>query len=83
MGERAMSRCGGGLALAGLRFGAVTTFSLGGGRAFAADPAITADQALALLMEGNARYVSGETKPRDFAADRAALAGARRRRGRQ
>lgn len=33
----------------------------------------TADQALEMLMEGNARYVSGETLPRDFAADRAAL----------
>jgi carbonic anhydrase len=79
MGERAMSRretlhWGGGLALVGFSLGAVTTFSLGGGRAFAADPAITADQALALLIEGNARYVRGETRPRDFAADRAALA---------
>jgi carbonic anhydrase len=79
MCERAMSRretlrCGGKLALAGFSLGALTTFSLGRGRAFAAEPAITADQALALLMEGNARYVSGETRPRDFAADRAALA---------
>jgi hypothetical protein len=56
MSRRETLRCGGGLALAGFSFGAVTTFSPGGGRAFAADPAITADQALALLMEGNARY---------------------------
>lgn len=78
MCERAMSRrkalCyGGGLAVASISLGAVTG-SLGAGRAFAADGAVTADQALALLMEGNARYVSGETQPRNFAADRAALA---------
>jgi carbonic anhydrase len=43
------------------------------GRAFAQD-AMTPDRALELLMEGNARYVSGGTEARDFAADRAALA---------
>ena len=65
---------GGGLALAGVSLGAVTTYLPGGGRAIAADLAITADEALALLMEGNDRYVSGETRPRNFVADRAALA---------
>jgi hypothetical protein len=42
---------GGGLALAGVSLGAVTTYLPGGGRAIAADPAITADEVLALLME--------------------------------
>jgi carbonic anhydrase len=43
-------------------------------RIFAAEDAVTPDRALELLMEGNQRYVAGELKARDFAADRAALA---------
>jgi carbonic anhydrase len=43
------------------------------GRAFAQE-AITPDQALARLMEGNERYVCCETLPRKFSKDRAALA---------
>lgn len=40
----------------------------------AADMVMSGDRALELLMAGNARYASGDTRPRDFAADRAALA---------
>ena len=42
-------------------------------RAFAQDT-IGPDRALEMLMEGNARYARGESEPRDFSADRAALA---------
>jgi carbonic anhydrase len=42
-------------------------------RTFAQD-AIGPDRALEMLMEGNARYVSGAAEPRDFSVDRAALA---------
>jgi carbonic anhydrase len=52
---------------------AVAVAALPFGRASAQD-AVTPDQALARLMEGNERYVSGQTSPRNFAADRAALA---------
>lgn len=72
----ALSRAGGlavagaagwsGLSLAPHGVGAVV-------KAQAQEP-VSADQALDLLMEGNARYVSGDTEPHDFAADRAALA---------
>src|SRR5260363_15218 len=53
------------------------------GRAFAAQEegstpqnAITTDAALQRLMEGNARYVSNISKPKDFSAGRAARANA-------
>lgn len=36
--------------------------------------AVTPDRALEILMEGNARYVRGETRPHDHASARAALA---------
>ena len=39
-----------------------------------AQEAIGPDRALEMLMEGNARHVSGATESRDFSADRAALA---------
>ena len=55
----------------GLAAAAVAGLPLRG--AFAQD-ATTPDRALELLMEGNARYVRGNIRPRDFAADRAALA---------
>jgi carbonic anhydrase len=64
-----MSRRGalvGGLAVAA---GAALPF----GKARAQDK-IGPDRALEMLMEGNARYVSGQTELRDFSADRAALA---------
>jgi carbonic anhydrase len=54
--------------------GAMGVVSLRPRNAFAADMVMPSDQALELLMEGNARYVSGNTNLRDFAADRAALA---------
>lgn len=38
--------------------------------------AISGDEALKRLMEGNARYAANQSKPVDFAADRAARAGA-------
>lgn len=54
---------------------AMGAVSLGPVNAFAAaDMVMSGDRALDLLMAGNARYVSGDTRPRNFAADRAALA---------
>jgi carbonic anhydrase len=43
-------------------------------RRASAEDAIGPDQALEMLMEGNQRYVCCETNPRNFSADRAALA---------
>jgi carbonic anhydrase len=70
---------GGGFVIAGVAgLGTLAPgLDLRAGAALAAAPAaptMTADQALERLMAGNARYVSGATEPRDFAATRAALA---------
>ena len=48
------------------------TAAAAGARAQPARSAATPDAALALLMEGNARYVSGNLQERDFSAGRAA-----------
>lgn len=76
--RRALSR-GGGFLIAGVAgLGAMgSTIDLRARAALAAAQVagpMTADRALELLMEGNARYVSGAIEPRDFAANRAALA---------
>jgi len=68
---------GGAATIAGVSALATMTAGLppfaSGARAQTATP-VNADQALEELMAGNARYVSGEMTPRDFDADRAALA---------
>lgn len=53
---------------------AVGAISAGAARAQPARSAATPDAALALLMEGNARYASGKMSERDFSAGRAARA---------
>ncbi|WP_043283496.1 carbonic anhydrase [Reyranella massiliensis] len=52
--------------------GAVAAASIASAQAQPARSAETPDAALARLMEGNARYVSGQLKERDFSANRAA-----------
>ncbi|MCA0245167.1 MAG: carbonic anhydrase [Proteobacteria bacterium] len=54
--------------------GAVAAASIASAQAQPARSAETPDAALARLMEGNARYVSGQLKERDFSANRAARA---------
>lgn len=53
---------------------AVGAASVGAAMAQPSRSAATPDAALALLMEGNARYVSGQMSERDFSAGRAARA---------
>jgi carbonic anhydrase len=75
--RRVLSR-GGGLVIAGAAgLGAMAAVDLGIRDALAdvdANKKVTGDQALERLMEGNARYVGGNTTPHDFAATRAGLA---------
>lgn len=54
--------------------GAVAAASIPSVQAQPSRSAETPDAALARLMEGNARYVSGQLKERDFSANRAARA---------
>lgn len=74
MSRRRALTGGGAVAIAGVSALATARGFLPFAREASAQTPATADQALEMLMEGNARYVSGETLPRDFAADRADLA---------
>jgi carbonic anhydrase len=73
MSRRRALTGGGAVAIAGATALATTAGLVPFARDASAQTPANADQALEMLMEGNARYVSGETLPRDFAADRAAL----------
>ncbi len=74
MSRRRALTGGGAVAIAGVSALATTAGIAPFVREASAQTPATADEALEMLMEGNARYVSGETLPRDFAADRATLA---------